>query len=118
MLGTLGHVQAGRLRALATTGAKRALAAPELPTMAEAGVPGYEAANWFGTMVPAKTPPAIVNRLSQEIARVLKLPDVRERLLSQGIEPVSNTPEEFTAYVRSEMAKWAKVVKASGAKAE
>jgi tripartite-type tricarboxylate transporter receptor subunit TctC len=118
MLGTLGHVQSGRLRALATTGAKRALAAPDLPTMAEAGVPGYEAANWFGTMVPAKTPPAIVARLSQELARVLKLPDVRERLLSQGIEPVSNTPEEFTAYIRSEMAKWAKVVKASGAKAE
>jgi tripartite-type tricarboxylate transporter receptor subunit TctC len=69
-------------------------------------------------MVPAKTPPAIVNRLSQEIARVLRLPDVRERLLSQGIEPVSNTPEEFTAYVRSEMAKWARVVKASGARAE
>jgi tripartite-type tricarboxylate transporter receptor subunit TctC len=115
MLGTLGHVQSGRLRALATTGGKRALAAPDLPTMAEAG---YEAANWFGTMVPAKTPPAIVSRLSQEIARVLKLPDVRERLLSQGIEPVSSTPEEFTAYVRSEMAKWAKVVKASGAKAE
>jgi tripartite-type tricarboxylate transporter receptor subunit TctC len=118
MLGTLGHVQSGRLRALATTGAKRALAAPDLPTMAEAGVPGYEAANWFGTMVPAKTPPAIVSRLSQEIARVLKLPDVRERLLSQGIEPVSSTPEEFSTYMRSEMAKWAKVVKASGAKAE
>jgi tripartite-type tricarboxylate transporter receptor subunit TctC len=118
MLGTLGHVQSGRLRALATTGATRALAAPELPTMAEAGVPGYEAANWFGTVVPARTPPAIVARLSQEIARVLKLPDIRERLLSQGIEPVSSRPEEFAAYLRSEMAKWAKVVKASGARAE
>jgi tripartite-type tricarboxylate transporter receptor subunit TctC len=118
MLGTLGHVKSGRLRALATTGAKRAQAAPDLPTMAEAGVKGYEAANWFGTMVPAKTPPAVVNRLSQEIARILKLQDVSEKLLSQGIEPVSNTPEEFTAYVRSEMAKWARVVKASGAKAE
>ncbi len=118
MLGTLGHVQSGRLRALATTGGKRALAAPDLPTMAEAGVPGYEAANWFGTMVPAKTPPAVVGRLSQEIARVLKLPDVRERLLSQGIEPVSSRPEEFAAYLRSEMAKWAKVVKTSGARPE
>lgn len=118
MLGTLGHVQSGRLRALATTGAKRAAAAPELPTMIEAGVPGYEAANWFGTMVPAKTPPAIVSRLSQEIGRALRLPEVRDRLLTQGMEPVSNTPEEFSAYVRSEMTKWAKVVKASGAKAE
>jgi tripartite-type tricarboxylate transporter receptor subunit TctC len=118
MLGTLGHVEAGRLRALATTGAKRAPAAPNLPTMIEAGVPGYVATNWFGTAVPAKTPPAIVAKLSQEIARVLRLPDVGERLLSQGLEPVSSTPEEFSSYIRSEMSKWAKVVKASGAKAE
>jgi tripartite-type tricarboxylate transporter receptor subunit TctC len=84
--------------------------------MMEAGVPGYEATNWFGTAVPSKTPPAIVAKLSQEIARVLRLPDVRERLLSQGMEPTSSTPEEFSGYIRSEMAKWAKVVKASGAK--
>ena len=116
--GGLPHAQAGRLRALATTGAKRPLAAPDLPTMMESGVPGYEATNWFGTAVPAKTPPAIVAKLNQEIARVLHLPDVRERLLAQGMEPVSNTPEEFSTYVRSEMTKWAKVVKASGAKAE
>jgi len=116
--GGLPHAQAGRLRALATTGAKRPLAAPALPTMMESGVPGYEATNWFGTAVPAKTPPAIVAKLSQDIGRVLHLPDVRERLLAQGMEPVSNTPEEFSTYVRSEMTKWAKVVKASGAKAE
>jgi len=109
-------VRAGRLRALATTGARRAPAAPDLPTMVEAGVPGYEAANWFGTVVPAKTPPAIVSRLSQEIARVLRLPNVSERLLSQGMEPVSNTPEDFSAYIKSEIAKWAKAVKASGAR--
>lgn len=118
MLGTLGHVESGRLRALATTGAKRAPAAPNLPTMIEAGVPGYVATNWFGTAVPARTPPAIVSKLSQEIARVLRLPDVSERLLSQGLEPSSSTPGEFSAYIRSEMTKWAKVVKASGAKAE
>jgi len=118
MLGTLGHVEAGRLRALATTGAKRAPAAPNLPTMIEAGVPGYVATNWFGTAVPARTPPAIVAKLSQEIARVLRLPDVGERLLSQGLEPASSTPGEFSSYIRSEMSKWAKVVKASGAKAE
>lgn len=116
--GGLPHAQAGRLRALATTGAKRSLATPDLPTMIEAGVPGYVAVNWFGTVVPAKTPAAVVARLSQEIARVLRLPEVGERLLSQGMEPMSNAPEEFAAYIKSEMTKWAKVVKASGAKAE
>jgi tripartite-type tricarboxylate transporter receptor subunit TctC len=118
IIGALSHVRSGRLRALATTGAKRTPAAPDLPTMIEAGVPGYVAANWFGTAVPAKTPPAIVSKLSQEVARALRLPDVSERLLSQGMEPTSSTPEEFSAYIRSEMTKWAKVVKASGAKAE
>jgi len=118
IIGALSHVRSGRLRALATTGAKRTPAAPDLPTMIEAGVPGYVAANWFGTVVPAKTSPAIVSKLSQEIARALRLPDVSERLLSQGMEPTSSTPEEFSAYIRSEMTKWAKVVKASGAKAE
>jgi tripartite-type tricarboxylate transporter receptor subunit TctC len=118
IIGAFSHVQAGRLRALATTGAKRAPAAPDLPTMMEAGVPGYEAANWFGTVVPAKTPAAIVAKLSQEIARALRLPDVSERLLVQGMEPTSSTPEAFSAYIRSEITKWAKVVKASGAKAE
>ena len=116
--GGLPHARAGRLRALATTGAKRSLATPDLPTMIEAGVPGYVATNWFGTAVPAKTPPTIVSKLSQEIARVLRLPDVAERLLVQGMEPVSSTPGEFAAYIRSEMTKWAKVVKASGARAE
>jgi tripartite-type tricarboxylate transporter receptor subunit TctC len=118
ILGALAHYKAGRLRALATTGAKRAVAAPELPTMIEAGVPGYEAANWFGTVVPAKTPPAIVSRISQEIARALHLPDVKERFLSQGMEPVGNTPAEFSKQIQSEIVKWAGVVKASGAKAE
>ena len=118
IIGGLSHARSGRLRALATTGAKRSPATPDLPTMIEAGLPGYEAANWFGTAVPAKTPPAIVSKLSQEIARALRLPDVGERLLSQGMEPTTSTPEEFAAYIRSEMTKWAKVVKASGAKAE
>jgi tripartite-type tricarboxylate transporter receptor subunit TctC len=118
ILGALAHVKTGRLRALATTGVKRAPAAPDLPTVAEAGVPGYAAANWFGTVVPAKTPRAAVTRLNQEITRVMALPDVRERLLTQGMESVTNTPEAFAAYVQSEMSKWARVVKASGAKAE
>lgn len=118
ILGALPHYRAGRLRALATTGAKRAAAAPELPTMIEAGVPGYIAANWFGTVVPAKTPPAVVTRISQEIGRALRLPDVSERLLKQGMEPVGNTPGEFSKHVQSEIGKWAGVVKASGARAE
>ena len=118
IIGALSYVRAGRLRGLATTGAKRTPAAPDLPTMIEAGVPGYEAANWFGTAVPARTPPAIVSKLSLEIGRALRMADVSERLLSQGMEPVSNTPDDFSKYIQSEMTKWAKVVKASGAKAE
>lgn len=116
ILGALAHYKAGRVRALATTGAKRAAAAPELPTMMEAGVPGYEAANWFGTVVPAKTPAAVVTRLGQEISRTLQLSGIRERLLSQGMEPVGNAPADFAQHVQSEMVKWGKVVRASGAR--
>ena len=116
ILAGLPHAKTGRLRGLATTGANRAPAAPELPTFAESGLPGYEASNWFGIVVPAKTPPAIVNKLNQDLVRVLALPDVREKMLTQGMEPVSRAPEAFSSYVQSEIAKWAKVVKASGAK--
>jgi tripartite-type tricarboxylate transporter receptor subunit TctC len=118
ILAGLTHSKSGRLRALATTGASRAPAAPELPTVAEAGITGYEAANWFGIAVPSKTPAPVVARLSQEIGRVLRVPDVREKLLASGMEPVSNTPEAFSKYVQSEIIKWAGVVKASGAKPE
>ena len=118
ILAGLVHAKSGRLRALATTGPKRAPVAPDLPTVAEAGVPGYEAANWFGFVVPAKTPRAIIAKLNQEIVRALAVPEVRERLLSQGMEPTSNTPEEFSKYIQSEITKWAGVVKASGAKPE
>jgi len=118
ILAGLTHSKTGRLRALATTGERRAPAAPELPTVAEAGVPGYAATNWFGLAVPAKTPPVVVSRLSQEIARVLRMPDVRERLLTQGMEPTSSTPDDFSKYIQSEISKWSRVVKASGAKPE
>ena len=86
--------------------------------MIEAGVPGYEAVNWFGVAVHSKTPPAVVAKLSQDIARAVRAPDVAERLLSQGMEPTTSTPEEFAGYIRSETAKWAKVVKAAGVKPE
>ena len=118
ILAGLPHAKAGRLRGLATTGANRAPAAPELPTVAESGIPGYEASNWFGIVAPAKTPPTIIAKLNQDLVRVLGQPDVREKMLTQGMEPVSRAPEAFSKYVDSEIAKWAKVVKASGAKAE
>jgi tripartite-type tricarboxylate transporter receptor subunit TctC len=115
MPSSLPHVKAGRLKALAVTSAKRSPAMPNLPTIAESGVPGYEATAWFGLLAPAGTPPAVVKKLNTELVKVLKSPDVIERLSSQGAEPVSDTPEQFAAYIKSEMAKWAKVVKSSGA---
>jgi tripartite-type tricarboxylate transporter receptor subunit TctC len=118
ILAALTHAKTGRLRALATTGANRAPAAPELPTMVEAGFPGYEAANWFGFVVPARTPAAIIAKVNQDVVRALNVPDVREKMLAQGMEPVSKTPEAFSQYIQSEIAKWAGVVKTSGAKPE
>ena len=112
---TLPLARAGKLRALGVTTLTRASAAPEIPTVAEAGVPGYDANAWFGVFVPAGTPPGIVNRLHTEIAAIVRLPDVRERFLALGGEPVGSTPEEFAAFFRNEVAKWAKVVKESGA---
>jgi tripartite-type tricarboxylate transporter receptor subunit TctC len=112
------HVKAGRLRALAVTSSKRSPAAPDVPTIAESGVPGYESVAWFGILAPAGTPPEIVKKLNAEIAKTLKSPEVMKRLASQGAEPVSNTPEQFAVYIKSEMAKWAKVVKTSGAQVD
>ena len=114
----LPHVKAGRLRAIATTGAQRSPAAPDVPTVAEQGFPGFEATAWYGVLAPARTPPAIVGRLHDEIVRALKLPDVQERLGAVGFELVGSRPDEFAAYMKSETLKWAKVVKASGARAE
>jgi tripartite-type tricarboxylate transporter receptor subunit TctC len=114
----LPHTKSGRLRGLGVTGAKRSNAAPEVPTIAEAGLPGYEATQWFGMLAPAATPREIITRLHAEITRALRDGDVRRRLEADGAEPVGSKPEEFAAYLRSETAKWAKVVKAAGIKPE
>ena len=114
----LNYVKAGRLRALGVTSSKRASGAPDIPTVAESGLAGYEAAQWFGLMAPAGTPREIVNLLHAEVVRVLQLPDVRTRFSADGAEPVGNTPEEFAAYIRAETAKWGKVVRDSGIRAD
>jgi tripartite-type tricarboxylate transporter receptor subunit TctC len=114
----LPHVRDGKLRALAVTSAKRSPAAPELPTVDETALPGFEANTWHGVVVPAGTPSAVVARLNREIVAILHLPDVVERFSSQGAEALGSTPEEFAAYIKSETLKWAKVVRDSGAKAE
>ena len=111
---TRDHAKSGRLRALATTGAARTAGAPELPTVAEAGVAGFEVGAWYGVLAPAGTPRPIVTKLSEELARIVRLPEVRESLRAQGTDPVGSTPEEFARYLRTEIDKWAKIVKASG----
>ena len=112
------QVRAGKIRALAVSTAKRSSAMPDLPTIAEAGVPGYEAGAWFGLLAPAGTPKTVVAQLSAESARILKLPDVSKRISELGAEPVGSTPEEFAALIQSEIAKWGKAVRDSGARAE
>jgi tripartite-type tricarboxylate transporter receptor subunit TctC len=108
----------GKLRALAVTTAKRSSVAPEVPTLAESGLAGYEVGSWQGVFAPAGTPPEIVKRLNTEIVKIIRMPDVNEKLTALGAEPVGNTPEEFGALVRAEVGKWADVVKKSGAKVD
>ncbi|MGZ8203115.1 MAG: Bug family tripartite tricarboxylate transporter substrate binding protein [Burkholderiales bacterium] len=114
----LPHVRSGRVRALGVGNAKRIPSLPDFPTIAEAGLPGYEAYAWGGMIGPANMPPAIVQRLSKEIVEILKLKDVSERLLSEGTVPTPMGPEEFTAYMKSELKKWGDVVKMANIKAE
>lgn len=112
----LPYVKAGRLKALAVTNPKRSPIVPDIPTVAESGLPGFEALQWFGIFAPAGTPKDIVARLHGEIVKILRVPDVRERLSSLGADVVGNTPEQFAAFQRADAAKWTKVVKESGAK--
>jgi tripartite-type tricarboxylate transporter receptor subunit TctC len=111
MLAALPHVRTGRLRAFGVTTKTRAAGAPDIPTIAEAGVPGYESVQWFGFLAPAGTPRDIVGRLHRDILKVVQEPDIRQRFLSDGAEAAwSRTPDEFTAFMRTEVGKWAKVV--------
>ncbi|HSN39040.1 MAG TPA: tripartite tricarboxylate transporter substrate binding protein [Burkholderiales bacterium] len=108
------HVRSGKLRALAVTGGKRSPAVPQLPTMIEAGVKGYESATWYGLLAPAGTPPDIVAKLNAEVVAILKQPETHERLSKEGADPVGNTPAEFGKFIQSEIEKWRKVIKTAG----
>ncbi len=112
------QVKAGKVKALAVTGRTRAAVAPEIPTVAESGLPGYEVYGWYGIAAPAKTPRAVIDRLHAEVAKIARNPKMKERLAGQGLELVGNSPEEFDAFIRAEVAKWGEVLKRAGLKAK
>ena len=118
MPAAMPHVKSGKLRPVAVTSEKRSQTLPEFPTIAETGVLGYEAATWYGLLAPARTPRVIVTRLHGEVVKILGIAEMRERLVAQGFEPVGNTPEQFGAYIKSEIAKWGKVIREAGIRAE
>ena len=118
VLETIQHVKAGKVRALAVTNDHRSIALPDLPTIAEAGLPGYQSISWLALFAPAGTPKDIVNKVSAESVRILKLSDVKERLLAQGAEPIGSTPEQLAATLAADIAKYAKVIRESGYKPE
>ncbi|MBS0335722.1 MAG: tripartite tricarboxylate transporter substrate binding protein [Proteobacteria bacterium] len=109
-------IKSGKVRAIAITSARRSPTAPEYPTVAESGLPGYESVSWYGVLATAGTPKPVVDRLNAEIRRIVATPEVRDALSNQGAEPVTDTPEEFAAIVKADVAKWARIVKATGAK--
>ncbi len=112
------QIKAGRLRPLAITSGARAAALPDVPTIKESGVPGYDVSPWFGVLMPARTPPALVTRVNSEIVKVLRMPAIRERFAAEGVEPVGSTPAQFAAHIKSELAKWGKVIKDAGIRAD
>jgi tripartite-type tricarboxylate transporter receptor subunit TctC len=114
----LPHIQSGKLRALAVTGAKRWPQLPDVPTLAELGMPGYETYNWFGILAPARTPGAVVTKLNRELVAVMQDPAMKAWMESRGAEAVTSSPEEFAAYIKKDLAKWARVVKEAGITAE
>jgi len=118
MVSTLPHARSGRLRALGVTSLKRVDAAKDIPTLDEQGLKGYETGSWFGMAVPTGTPQAIITKLHAESVKALQAPDLRDRMVAEGAEFVGDTPAQFTAYIRSELDKWGKAVKASGAKVD
>jgi tripartite-type tricarboxylate transporter receptor subunit TctC len=112
------QVKAGKLKALAVTTAERSKLAPDLPTMAEAGLPGFDISTWFGLLAPAGTPKDVIAKWNAEVTKILNSPDMRERLTAQGAEPAPDTPEQFAAFIQSEIPKYARIVKISGAKVD
>ncbi|MCX7135767.1 MAG: tripartite tricarboxylate transporter substrate-binding protein, partial [Proteobacteria bacterium] len=110
----LANIKTNRVRALAVTGKTRTVALPDVPTVIEAGVPGYVVSPWFGLLAPARTPPAIVATLHRETVKVLRSPALLERFATEGVDPVGDTPEHFAAYIKEEIVKWGKVVKDTG----
>ena len=118
LLQSHGLIKAGKLRALAVTTATRSPALPDLPTMQEGGVPRYEVTPWYGVVAPAGTPPAIVNKLNREIVRIVHLPDVIQKMSTDGSEPVGNTPEQFAAHIKSEVEKWRDLIRKTGIRSE
>ena len=112
------QVRAGRLRALGVTSSKRLAGAPDVPTIAEAGVPGYESLQWYGLLAPTGVPPEILARVYKEAVAALRMPDVVSRLAADGSEVIASTPEQFGAFIRAETLKWAKLVKAAGIQPE
>lgn len=118
LLPAIPHVKAGRLKALGVSGLKRSSGAPDIPTIAEQGLPGFEVNSWYGVFVPSKTPKPVVARLNKELVRALALPDVKERLSRDGVEPGSSTPEQLNAVVQAEKKLWTKVIKDAGIKVQ
>ena len=114
----LPHIRGGKLRALGVTGKSRTAELPEVPTVDEAGVPGYEVNPWYGLLAPAGTPPAIVARLSSEVTKIVRAPEMREKLAAQGAEPAGGTPEEYAAVIRAETVLWTRVIREAGIKSE